>query len=72
MVTQNISKHVSNVKRAGCQKICQHVMCKGCEKLEADLPLTTDVADVPDVPASDGGGLGWSGGWLMLVGDKGA
>jgi len=26
-----------------------------CEKLEADLPLTTDVADVPDAPASDGG-----------------
>ena len=40
--------------------------------MEADLPLTTDVADVPDAPASDGGGSGWSGGWLMLVDDKGA
>ena len=40
--------------------------------MEAEVPLATDVADVPDVPASDGGGSGWSRGWFMLLDDKGA
>ena len=44
--------------------------CWGFEKLEAEVPLATDVADVPDVPdvhISDGGGSGWSWvGWCWL------